>query len=172
MQLSLPKWIADVAVVVLIFTIGGYAARLEFGLNAINKDIEKIKTKQIQEMDKKIVAVETAISIHHGRDWSDKIAKNTLLRVEDLEQTIFGISKQFDQKMFNLGSNFDSTVQNLTDLQKRITAVDLWTKQGDAIIKRIRLEQFRALAVYTTAETENSYEIKINKQHRRGATLR
>lgn len=172
MPFSLPKWISDAAVIALIFSVGAYATRIELSIKSINEDIEEIKTNKIQEMEKKIVAVETAISIHHGRDWSEKMKKNTLLKVEDLEETIGGISDKFEKRVTSLGSNFSSTVKNLSDIQKRITAVGIWTKQGDALIKINRLEQFRALTVYSIVETDNPYEIMINKQHRRGGNYK
>lgn len=168
MPFTVHKWIYDVAIVGLIFTVGGFAARTEMNIADLKSEIDEIKNVRIAEIDKRIVSLETAISIHHGRDWSDKVQKNTLMKVQDLEETIDGISDKFEQRVSKLGTNFNSTAKNMSDIQIHIKAVGLWTKQGDDLIKLSRLEQFRALAVYSTAKVEDSTEIFINKQHVRG----
>lgn len=161
MPFSIPGWVPNTAIVLVIFSVGGYVARLEFELDTIDTEINEIKTKKVQELEKKIVAIETAMSIHHGHDWSEKAEKKALLKVGDLEEEVS-----------NLTSGFDSVISRLSDFKKRITAINLWTRQNDALIKKDRLEQFRALAVYSTLETDNPNEIMVNKQHNRGANYK
>ena len=165
MPFTVPKWVSDVAIVGLIFAIGAAATRMEMNINDLRSDIDEIKNKRITSLEKKIIAVETAISIHHGPDWSDKVQKNTLMRVEDLEETIGGLSQTFEQRFSVFDTDFNSTVAGINNLQARIEAVDLWTRQADKIIEDSRLEQFRVLAVYSDAEVDNPNEVFINKQH-------
>lgn len=157
MPINLPKWATNAAFVAMIFAAGGYVARLETGLNKMDNSI--------RDMETRIVKIETAISIHHGNDWTEKIDNKTLKRVDEIEKTIGGISSKID-------SSFNSTVQNVNDLDNRIKAIHLWTRQGDEIIKRSRLEQFRAIAVYSTSSPENYKRIFINKQHKKGGNFR
>ena len=160
MSLQLPKWATDLAIVGLIFAIGGYAARIELAIDNINEEIDQI--------EKKVVAFDTAISIHHGPNWTERAKSNDLKRVEDLEDTIGGISSQFEKEVTKLGSGFNSAAQNLDDLQKKAEAVNLWTQQGDYLIKKSRLDRFRALANYATSGPKDSTQVSINKQHTRG----
>lgn len=164
MPIKLPSWTTDVAIIILIFTVGGYVARLEYG-------ISEIKTA-ISNLEKESIAMETAISIHHGRDWSEKVENKTLKRVDDLESTIGDVSKQFDGKISKLNVSFCSTDVSLSDLKAQITAVHNWTKQGDGLIRRSRLEAFRALAVFSKAKVDDEKRIWINKQHSKGRNFK
>jgi hypothetical protein len=56
-------------------------------------------------------------------------------------------------------------VGDIGDLQARIEAVNLWTKQADKIIERSRLERFRVLAVYSDADVSDPHQVFINKPH-------
>lgn len=164
MQLKLPSWVSDVAVVGLIFAIGGYVARLEYGISEIKKNAHNL--------EKKIVALETAISIHHGKDWTDKLENKTLSKVNDLEKAISGVEKSLDKKVESLGSSFNSAVGGLNDLQARAKAINRWTQQADALIKRSRLDRFRSIAVFTTRQVDDPHEIYINKQHVKGKNFK
>jgi len=158
--MNFPPWVTNVAIVGLIFSIGGYVTRLEYGMAEINKTLAN--------QGKKIVALDTAISIHHGSDWSTKVENNTLKKVDDLEGKIGDIEKSFDGKLINLDHDFDSTVKNLDDLQARVRAVNSWTQQGDKIIINSRLEPVRALANFARGKIADSTRVLINKQHRLG----
>ncbi len=155
--MHVPTWVTNSGLVILIFGVGSYVARLEVGLRDINEDIRNLETK--------VVKVETAISIHHGVDWSVKVEEKTLKRVDEIEKTIGGLSRQFGERVGKLGKDFSDTVDDLSDLGDRFRAVHEWTKQGDAIIQESRLEQFRALAVYSDRAVSDRNRIFINKQH-------
>ena len=158
----LPKWATDLAIVTLIFTVGGYATRLELVITSMNEDID--------QLDKKVAVLNTAISIHHGPDWSKRM--DELRRVEDLEETITGITAAFEDKVGNLGTSFNSTVKNLDDLNRKVEAVDRWTQQGDFLIERSRLDRFRALANYSTRNTHDPTLVSVNKAHRMGRNFK
>ena len=68
MAITVPKWISDVAIVGLIFAVGAAVTRIEMNIDDLRNDINEIKNIRIADLEKKIVAVETAISIHHGPD--------------------------------------------------------------------------------------------------------
>lgn len=161
---QLPKWVTDLAIVGLIFTVGGYATRIELAINGINEDIA--------EMEKQIVSFDTAISIHHGPNWTEKARSNDLKRVEDLEKTIGGISEKFEERVTTLGSGFTSTSKDMSDIQRKVEAINRWTQQGDVLIKKSRLDKFRALANYATYESPDPTQVSINKQHSRGKNFK
>lgn len=161
---QLPKWATDLAIVGLIFTVGGYAARIELAIDGVNEDID--------QMEKKIVAFDTAISIHHGPNWTERVKSNDLKRVEDLEDTIGGITAKFEERVTKLGSGFSSTAQSMSDIQRKVEAVNRWTQQGDYLIKKSRLDRFRALANYATYESPDPTQVSINKQHSRGKNFK
>lgn len=162
--MEFPKWLTNVAIVGLIFTIGTYVARLEYGIKNIQERLEKI--------EKKFVAVETAISIHHGQDWSSKIENKTLKKVDDLETKIGSISQTFDEKVKRIGENFGSTVNNLEDIQAKVKAVHMWTQQGDVLIKKSRLEPYRVIADFRKSTSDDQNVVLINKAHRRSGNFK
>ncbi|EAS40746.1 hypothetical protein C9J48_10965 [Photobacterium profundum] len=161
MAVSIPKWAADAAIVVLIFSVGAYSARVEFTIKELNKQIEELKTKSIPELDKKLAVQEGAISIHHGSDWSKRVEDNSLLKVVDLEN-------KFNKSVSELGNDFNTNSKSIINVQIAIEAAHLWAKQQDKRIRDKRLEQFRALAVYSTAKSNDTIGVYINKQHTRG----
>jgi hypothetical protein len=156
MNVSLPKWISDPAILGIIFTIVGAiftAGVLYNGVNNdiknINNEIEKIHevhNKEVKEISDRLIALETAMKIHHGADWSERILNNNLLRVAHLERSTSRIS----------------------DMESRITAINIWTKQADELIKKNRLEEFTALAIYSNDGENHANDVWVNKQHIKG----
>lgn len=149
MTLNAPKWVTDVALVGLIFAAGVH-------VNKLNNRLEGIE-ELLNENGKKTVQLETAISIHHGNDWSEKVESKAIKRVDEIEKTIGDI-----------GIKFNSATTNITDIKHCMKALTAWTKQGDVLIKRNRLDQFRALAVYTDQSTNDHKNVFINLQHDKG----
>ena len=60
MSITVPTWITNTTLVELIFAVGGYVTKLEFGLAGIEENMRSVETR--------VVKIETAISIHHGVD--------------------------------------------------------------------------------------------------------
>jgi hypothetical protein len=153
MRFNPPKWLTDAAVVGLIFAAGVYYNTVDTRLGQIENNLN--------ENVKKIIKLETAISIHHGNNWSEKVESKTLKKVDEIEKTIGDI-----------GTDLGSTLTNVNDIKHCMKAISAWTEQGDKIIKSLRLNKFRALAVYTENATENYKYIFINLQHDKGCNFK
>ncbi len=164
MPFRLPNWASDVAIVGAIFAVGGYVARLEYGIAEMQEEI--------RDLDKKIVSIETAVSIHHGSDWTEKLQDKTLSKVDDLENTITRVGSDLDKKMKSIGDHFESKVNELSDLEKTAGAMKLWAKQADRLVENSRLERFRSIALFTTRNVDDPLEVYINKQHHKGRNFK
>ena len=104
-----PTWVTNTGLVALIFLVGGYVARLEMGITAIHDSINSLKTR--------IVKIETAISIHHGVDWSERVENKTLIKVAEIDRNISESSMRLNNSIKELDRNVINTTHNMQDIQ-------------------------------------------------------
>ncbi len=152
MIFTLPKWASDITLVGIIFAAGGLYYET-------NNRIKQLEDKVIK-LEKSSAVQEKAISIHHGSDWSVKL--DELLKVTDLQGTLTKTTESFN-------SSYQSNVVKIKDTDKWVASIRNWAKQQDGLIRTDTLNKFRAVAVYSSSKGGDSFQIKINKQHSKGA---
>ncbi|GAB2659074.1 hypothetical protein [Vibrio panuliri] len=152
MSFEVPKWLTDVALVGAIFTAGGIYFSTNDRIQQLETEVAALKTASAVQ--------EKAISIHHGRDWSDRL--DQLMKVEDLKGSLTSTEAA-------LSEHYKTNAGKIETNDIWLSSVRSWAEQQDALIRSQTLDKFRAIAVYSQQKSGNAFEVMINKQHVKGS---
>ncbi|MFA0502524.1 hypothetical protein [Vibrio sp. 10N.222.46.A1] len=152
LKLSLPSWAKDVAIVTVIFAAGGAYVELKLKVSQLESDVLTLE-KSNKNMTNVIIA-------QYGVDWQKNISEITNVDSwkSEVNSSIDGLDPKIsaNTKLIDWNSSWVTSIQN-------------WAVQQDALIRSSTLDKFRAIAVYSKSKSLETFEIRVNKQHVKGA---
>ena len=152
MKLTLPSWVKDVALVAAIFAAGGAYVELKIKVSQLESKVHSLEQSN-DDLTKVVI-------VQYGVDWQENVSEiiNMNTWKSEVSTSVEGVSSKISANTTQIESN-NSWVSSIRE----------WAVQQDALIRSNTLDKFRAIAVYSKSKSLETFEIRINKQHAKGA---